>query len=406
MTSGSFGRVSVASITINRETRQRKDLGDLTSLKDSIFRLGLIHNIVVTHDNVLVSGERRLSSRKELGLTHINVQFAAEDADEDDLKLIELEENTKRSDLTWQEQNDALTEIYEIRKRRFPDAPIIAIAKQMGVDDSNLNAHLLVKEERKINPKLEGLATFKTARDTARAANERRAAADQVYISGRSRDIYHISFHEWARSYLGPKFDVIHCDFPYGINSQDSGINPSGYDDSLSAFSECCITLRDYLDRFCADQAHIIFWYSEKNRSLTDTYLTALKARGFIFDDLPLVWHKSDGSGIAPDPSRRPRRVYETAVFGWRGDRKLVHLKDNLVAAPGRGGDHPHEKSEEAMMHIMDMVVESNSRVFDPTCGSGSALCAAKRLGAREVVGLEIDKNMVDIAQYRLRQIA
>ena len=75
MTSGKFKLILVDSIIINREERQRRDLSDIEWLADSIMRSGLIHPIVITADNVLVAGERRVLAVQSLGWTHIAVQL-------------------------------------------------------------------------------------------------------------------------------------------------------------------------------------------------------------------------------------------------------------------------------------------------------------------------------------------
>jgi len=41
----------------------------------------------------------------------------------------------------------------------------------------------------------------------------------------------------------------------------------------------------------------------------------------------------------------------------------------------------------------MQMFVDENTTLLDPTCGSGSALRAAESLGARHVLGLEKDEE-------------
>lgn len=47
--------------------RHRKDMGDIAALAASIDRVGLLHPIVVTPDNKLIAGERRLEACKLLG---------------------------------------------------------------------------------------------------------------------------------------------------------------------------------------------------------------------------------------------------------------------------------------------------------------------------------------------------
>lgn len=65
--------VKVADVTIKEQTRH--DLGDLTGLKNSISRIGVLNPIIVedTEDEgwVLIAGERRLRAVMELGLAEI-----------------------------------------------------------------------------------------------------------------------------------------------------------------------------------------------------------------------------------------------------------------------------------------------------------------------------------------------
>jgi tRNA G10 N-methylase Trm11 len=45
------------------------------------------------------------------------------------------------------------------------------------------------------------------------------------------------------------------------------------------------------------------------------------------------------------------------------------------------------------------MVVDENTRLLDPTCGSGSALRAADRMGAASVLGLEVNPEFASNAR-------
>ena len=51
--------------------RIRKDLGDLTTLENSIRKLGLVYPVILDRNNVLVCGERRLAACRNIGLTAI-----------------------------------------------------------------------------------------------------------------------------------------------------------------------------------------------------------------------------------------------------------------------------------------------------------------------------------------------
>jgi site-specific DNA-methyltransferase (adenine-specific) len=82
------------------ENRQREDLGDIPALAESIKRYGLIQPIV-----------------SSLGLKQIDVVFR-ETLTEDELYEMELEENVRRKDFTWQERVLNIATIHSVKKRR------------------------------------------------------------------------------------------------------------------------------------------------------------------------------------------------------------------------------------------------------------------------------------------------
>src|SRR4051812_41330719 len=112
MTSGVFHAVLISEVSIDRDNRIRKKLEGIEALADSIKRLGLIHPIVISRDNLLIAGERRLTACRGLGWTHINAQYVDE-IDPDDWEDIELEENVKRLDIDWLDRHRALMRIHE-----------------------------------------------------------------------------------------------------------------------------------------------------------------------------------------------------------------------------------------------------------------------------------------------------
>lgn len=405
MTSGVFSTTSLGLITIPE--RQRRDLGDISQLADSISRLGLIHPIVLDRELVLVAGERRLTAVRSLGWTSISFQYI-DDLSDDDRHLIELEENSKRLDLTWQEHNDAIARYHEIRLNQTPNWTSVNTAAALGTDTSTITKHLQVKKERN-DPNINNADTFRTAIRKTQAILERRAADEGADIYTGTVPVYiqHTSFHTWAPAYSGPKFNLIHCDFPYGGISMREQSAPIGrYEDTEDIYWELMKTLSVHLDNFCAESAHMIFWFSPIHYAQTWENLKLLD--GFVFDEHPLVWSKGN-VGIAPDTLRRPRRVHETAFFGWRGDRKLIRLRTNVaVHQPSDRVEHPHEKSENALAYFFSMLVDAGTRLLDPTAGSGTALLAASSLGAGSVFGLESDAEFCrranDRYQRRLRE--
>jgi len=147
---------------------------------------------------------------------------------------------------------------------------------------------------------------------------------------------------------------------------------------------------------------HLVFWFSMKYYSETLSYF-ATHAPSLTIDPFPLIWGKSDNVGVLPDSERGPRRVYETALFASRNDRKIIRSVGNFHSAPTSKKIHPSEKPIPMLGHFFRMLVDGGTNFLDPTCGSGNSLIAAEAAGAERVMGLELDKGFAEAAKKNLR---
>jgi ParB/RepB/Spo0J family partition protein len=407
MTSGAFHSVAIDSIKV--EVRQRKRLKGIDVLADSIRRLGLIHPIVIRRDLTLVAGERRLSACKALKLDRINCQYV-EELDEPTLRAIELEENVKRHDLDFWDTAQAITDYHELRCTSDRTWTQARTGDALGLDQSTISQSLkLIREKRNGNQSVINAASFSTARNIIQRQESRRDQAAAISLEqlkgGLSpRDSIQVAdFNQWAPNYVGLNF--LHCDFPYGINANkmqqgDSVAVYGGYDDSEEVYWRLLDTLCRHLDRFCEKGAHIMFWFSMHYYTRTLEFFA--RNSDFRIDPFPLIWVKSNNAGLLPDANRGPRRIYETCLFGSRGDRKIVGPISNALAAPTDHEQHMSTKPETVLHNFFRMFVDETSHVLDPTCGSGTAICAAESLGAARVLGLEINKEFAERASLAL----
>ncbi len=105
-------QIQVDEIRIRK--RIRKDPGDLRPLMESMRKHGILNPIVITTQNVLVAGYRRLEAAKRLGWQSVPVQVI--DAN-DALTLleIEIEENAARKDFSSDEMADAFTRMDKLK---------------------------------------------------------------------------------------------------------------------------------------------------------------------------------------------------------------------------------------------------------------------------------------------------
>jgi len=86
-------QVNVKDIIIKK--RARKDEGDLTSLMESLDKIGQLNPIILNSKMELIAGYRRLSAAKKLGWTKINATII-EIHDKADMLAIEIDENVQR----------------------------------------------------------------------------------------------------------------------------------------------------------------------------------------------------------------------------------------------------------------------------------------------------------------------
>lgn len=410
-------------IVIDRDNRQRKTI-DTKGLKDSIASRGVINPIIITRDLTLVAGERRLTSSIELGLETIPCRFF-EDLSPSEAMIVELEENLKRSDLSWQDTAAAIQRLHDLHLQSDPSWSQGKTGQIIGLDHSSVAVYLRVAQDIS-NPNISRLPSIVTAHNILKRADERRAGDALAEIMSTSHEvvpqaspkgeesqaepegaspfppmptpaitspILHTSFSSWCETYSGPPFNFIHCDFPYGVNVFDGAWGGADrvehYSDTKDVYLDLIEVLARNLDKIASHSCHFMFWFSMEHYVETlDIFRKTLP--DVIWNKFPLIWMKSDNVGIVPDPKRGPRRVYETCLMGIRGDRPIVKPIANTYSCPTDKRYHPSTKPEPMLRHFMQMFVDNGTRMLDPTCGGGSALRAATTLGAEQVLGLEM----------------
>lgn len=433
MTSGSFDFLPVSSIIVNRDERQRRELEGIEELAASIRENGLINPIVVTREGVLVAGERRLTAHRLLSFETIAVQYT-DDLSQLQLHILELEENIRREELPWRDHTQAVARFHELKTQEAAAAgqewSQENTAAELNMSQPNVAKHLTVKKAMDEGvPEVVDAPAFSVALNFAKRMNERRKTSvlrdlqrdnvppppaelpGQIALPGldlppeaRFSEILNTNFLEWATDVQQQPYNLIHCDFPYGISAGDtkgqSGAKSfGGYEDSADIYWKLLNGFIRLQDRFTAPSAHMIFWFSMKYYTPT---VEALRNGGWKVDDFPLIWHRSDNSGILPDAQRGPRRTYETALFCSRGDRKIVKAVANSVAAVTTKTTHMSEKPLPVLEHFFRMVVDETTLLLDPTCGSGNAVKAAEAAGANWATGIELDPEFASRARENL----
>ena len=100
------------------KNRIRKNLGDLTSLMESISKYGLMNPVVINSKKELIAGHRRLESCKRLGWESIQVRIVTS-IDEPSKLEMEIDENLHRKSLSPDELAEAYLRLERLREPNF-----------------------------------------------------------------------------------------------------------------------------------------------------------------------------------------------------------------------------------------------------------------------------------------------
>jgi ParB/RepB/Spo0J family partition protein len=458
-----YKRISLKDIFVDRDQRQRKEI-DTTDLEPSIKRRGVIQPIIVELDHgrgqfKLIAGERRFTASARLGLLDIPCRLAS-DLTPIEREVLELEENIKRQDLEWKDYCYAVTRTHELLEAsHLPEVwTQAATAEELNINTGVLSIVLRVTEAlRTGNPQALNATGYRQAYNQI-ARREDRAIDDAMNdflapsapapiviptslitpelmngllerkpgelvrlpegsqareivalptITNEERDILNLDFLEWAPHYSGLPFSFVHMDFPYGVDLGNSAQGNSaawgGYADGEDVYWRLLQGLADNRDRLFTTSAHFMFWFSMDYYTETRAFF-AKHMPDFVVQPFPMYWLKSDNKGILPDVKRGPRRIVETCLIGSRGDRFIIKPVSNGYPAPTSKEIHQSEKPEPMLRHFFQMFVDGNTRMLDPTCGSGTSLRAAESLGATVVKGLELNPEWAKDARIALRK--
>lgn len=428
--------IAIYDVVINEDRRQRREFDEVAhqELMQSLMERGQLQPIIIDREtNELLAGERRYRAAQALGWDAIECKYL-DDLDEGERMLVQYDENIRRSDLDWKSkalalhkyhtwmadnhgQTQAMTAThFNMSQKSFSEYLLVAKAllaedemvtdadtfsvargiverKRARQADVELDKYLGTSEDKPAPVE----SSDKPSQDTASTHGTAAVSSPAEAVAEGDDDVgvpfRHADFNEWAPKYTGPKFNLLHCDFPYGIDTDkhdSSAQGYGGYDDSEATYFQLLDTLEAAMDNVVASSAHLIFWFSMDFYQVTYDRLTAM---GWRVNHFPLIWHKTNKS-ILPDPKRGPRRQYETAFLASRGDRLIVRATTNLKDHAATKEVHKSEKPREMLAHFMGMVCDETSYVLDPTMGSGNAIAVAEEFGAK-AMGLEKDAEFL-----------
>jgi len=360
--------------------------------------------------------------------------FLKEDLSPDDilLKIIELEENIVRVDLTWQEKAEALASLHQAYqglgwgKHTVEDtADRIGKSKAYVSEEVELaiwakeipeisgtkkksDAKKMVKrlkEEIKRSELLEGLLSKE--HDTTIQLDEKGKIEKQ--LQEYDQKILLGTMEERLNDIPG-LFDIVLFDPPWGVEFDQcklrAGITTKNYEDSKPAFEASLEPWFKLIYEKMNPDAHLYMFFAMKNYPLV--YELAHKT-GFSTNGIPLIWHKK-GAHHTRNPDVWHGRCYEPILFARKGNKKLQILgaPDIIVTpmpTPKIKQDHPSAKHPDIYKEIIQRSALPGNRILDPMGGSGMSMIACESLRASHFLDwwmIEMDSTFRDLALFNL----
>lgn len=419
---------------VNVGDRVRKDFGDIDELCNSIKAVGLIQPIVLTHDLCLIAGERRLRALKRIGVTtlvHASHFIWNEEQDELRLKAMEIEENVKRKELSWQEAVIAKKRLLEIMQQIHGTVTSgrPSRSETLGVSSSgfgiNKLAALLGESNAQTSKDIELANLIEAVPMLARAETKeaaRRSASLAVAVAGALQQqaknppkteqkwtLYEGDFDVNASNLDDNSCDFVIVDPPFGEDV--GGLGPN----SKQLLAETFLDDRNYVEQLneslCRQSFRVLrqdsfaaFFFGFKFYS---KIVESLGRQGFVVDSTPLVWVKN--TVINTSPYTRYGRSYEPILIARKGEPKLMRPSqrdviaiDNVIT---RGtNEHKVYQAQKPVALIEKLILDMSppgSTVVDFCAGSGTTGEAALRTG-RRVVLFEKDPIACQITRARL----
>ena len=416
----SLGQIKIAP------DRQRKEFSEegIEELANSIRDNGLINPITVRaegKEHFLVAGERRLRAITLLLEKNAMFFYGGKPCSKNGIECnlytdlnaaqaeeIELEENIRRIDLTWQEQTNAKARLHALRVKQAEDAgkPVHTLtdsarevyptqvsspATTKMKDDVNLAAAMAVDPEiaksdskRAALKRMSDKYVIEFASELVR--REKEGGGDPAT---RKYNFYNedclVGLNESEKMY-----DCFLIDPPYGIDADThknyNSTLSHGYEDGEGSQTLIQNVVYEAL-MHSKLEAHIYLWCGADIDSLTNTLdsirlaVEGVKQTNVTIWKWPLIWNKMRHT-LVPDINCGPARAYETCIFINIGKKPFGNLHRDVLDFPsGQNKIHAAEKPIELEEALLKRSCIYGDEVCIPFAGSGNAIKAALNLG-------------------------
>lgn len=419
-------RVKIINLSqISMGERGRKEYTNIQELGLSMKMHGIIQPLAVaeTEDKnkyILIAGGRRFKAAELVQIKEIPVRIYEKDLTERQRKVIELEENLQREDLTYPEKVALTKEIHETfillsRDSGGKDHSMRDTAKALGVDVGTISKDIQMAKMIEVAPILgeqksqadatKMVSKFSKKLDVRKIAEEIKKTRAKTPLQQLKRilmDSYMVvDFFKGIKSIPDRSVTFVDVDPDWGINlisnKEDDNIVEDYVEITQDAFVAFSEKVADELWRVTKEGAWGVMWHgSEWSMILYDILIH----RGFYCEPCPALWIKDKGGNRNPD--LKLSKAYEQFLYFRKGQATLSSTRlgrstNFEYKQPSIGSRiHPTEKPIELMEEILETFIGGTKGVvLVPFAGSGNTLLAGSNKG-HVVFGFDLSQTYKD----------
>jgi ParB/RepB/Spo0J family partition protein len=391
--------------------RNRSEYGDIDDLAESIKEHGLIQPVVLDDDNTLLAGGRRLTAIALLGWEEVPIVYMGSLPPLKRLE-IELEENLRRKDLTWQEESKLKLRIDKLKKELYGDKwKTEDTAKLFNCSPRHVYREIELANSIVNHPEVANEKDKKTAQTRVRRIKEaavRKVAAqlntnqDSNLHLGDSLDI--------MRTIPDNSIDLVIFDPPFAVNftekewAQKYATVYGDMKDIPDVVIPMVESIVKEIKRVLKDGAHAYIFFA-LNPELYYKFHSAVSPHLSMQNQL-LFWIK-DGNAN-PSPYQRFAVNYEPFFFCWKGKQRNLKAAHNATFMWGTDkGDkkcHPAQKPLGLYTELINLSTQVGETVLDPMMGSGISMATAHILD-RKYIGIEKEEVWYNLALANVREL-
>ena len=456
-----------------RENRQRQEfnMAKLLELAKSIQDTRLMTPISLETQEApyLVAGERRLKAITALHKKNIQIKFNGQIVPHNTIPVVfngeltelereelELDENLKRENLTWQEQAAAIQRLVNLRGVQHEQNPeVVKAPTNKTIAKETEKAYAEVATMRQVAAHLDDpdVAKAKTPKEAqkiiqrkAKEELQERVAAS-IDVSKLKHVLFHGDCREFIKTIPDNELTCIVTDPPYGIDMhKDKSWDGTDheYDDTEDYAMQLIEDLLPEMDRCTQDEAHIYlscdYAKFEKIKAIfncyrrdesgkaelrkeyetlmllhefnalpdkgTSKFLAWMKATTPVFEPMyfPIIWNKGNVAAY-PKPDHWPRKSYECILYAIKGQKKhngldLAVININQI----QNQDHPAGKPTALYKHLLQRSVMAGDSAADFFVGQGNFFNACHELKLLGY-GSELSDKYINLAKITLDNV-